>query len=58
MRCGRGAQQFDRTGCGNAVEYTYLGPICQTKKACHTLVAAEIGVREEVQSKYSPPSKG
>jgi hypothetical protein len=32
MLCGRGAQMFDRTGCGYGVEYTYLRAICQLKR--------------------------
>jgi hypothetical protein len=32
MLCGRGAQSFDRTGCGFAVEYTDIGAICQLKR--------------------------
>src|SRR4029077_13741381 len=32
MLCGRGAQSFDRTGCGYGVEYTDLRASCQLKR--------------------------
>jgi hypothetical protein len=32
MLCGRGAQQFDRTNCGFAVEYTDIRASCQLKR--------------------------
>src|SRR6266481_2328311 len=43
MLCGRGAQQFDRTGCGNGVEYTYLRASCQLKRLVEAMVPAGLG---------------
>jgi hypothetical protein len=47
MRCGRGTQQFARTGCGNGVEYTYLRASCQIKKLLGMMALAEQAFRDQ-----------
>src|SRR5256885_9438483 len=55
MLCGRGAQSFDRTDCGFAVEYTDFGAVCQIKKTAHT--AAANVTRLTFETRSEPPTE-
>src|SRR5882672_1106954 len=64
MLCGRGAQSFDRTGCGYGGEYTELRASCQLKRLVFEAfpkrrvfeLIAEFGFQPSARNSFVGPS--